>query len=374
MKTHPYAAVVLAGGLSSRMEQFKPLLPLGEATVADHAIAAFCDAGTDVFLVTGYRREDIAAGIKNRDINIVHNPDYEKGMFTSVQAGVRVLNSGYRSFFINPVDIPLVKPATVKKLLAVAAERPENIIYPAFAGKRGHPTLIPAALIPGILVWDKDGGLKAFLESHEDLALEVPVADSNILLDVDTAEDYEILKERSRRPEIPTDEECGEILNTICRVAPDRIKHCQRVTEAAAEICRAFTMAGVTADISLVYAAAMLHDIGKGQKKHDIAGGELLREMGFGEVGNIVAVHSDLAGGDTSLSLEAKIVYIADKLIEGERPVSLEERYRSSRQRFAVTPEIETAIAGRLKVAREVKLEMEKRLGVRLGTIISGLF
>ena len=78
----------------------------------------------------------------------------------------------------------------------------------------------------------------------------------------------------------------------------------------------------------------MLHDIAKGQRKHDIAGGKILRELGFGKVGDIVAVHSDLAGGNTRLSLETKIVYLADKLVEGERLVSLEERYRSSRQRF----------------------------------------
>ena len=36
-----YAAVILAGGLSTRMEQFKPLLPLGDKTVVDHIIGTF---------------------------------------------------------------------------------------------------------------------------------------------------------------------------------------------------------------------------------------------------------------------------------------------------------------------------------------------
>jgi molybdenum cofactor cytidylyltransferase len=190
-----YAAIVLAGGLSTRMKNFKPLLPLGDATVTDHVIDTFLNAGVDVFLVAGYRHDDIAAGIKKRDITIVYNPDYEKGMFSSIQAGIRRLPPVYRGFFILPVDIPLVRPETIKQMLNVAVKNPECIIYPVFEGKRGHPPLVPTALASAILRWGKGGGLKAVLKSHEKLAREVPVADSNILFDIDTPEDYKALLE-----------------------------------------------------------------------------------------------------------------------------------------------------------------------------------
>ena len=191
-----YAAIVLAGGLSTRMMDFKPLLPLGDETITDHVIAIFLKNKVDVFLVAGYCHEDLAAGIKNRNITIVFNPDYEKGMFSSIQAGVRRLPPGYQAFFILPVDIPLVRPETIRQLLNTAAENPNRIIYPVFEGKRGHPPRIPVALSPDILGWKKGGGLKAVLKSHEKMALEVPVTDSNILFDIDTPEDYKELLER----------------------------------------------------------------------------------------------------------------------------------------------------------------------------------
>jgi molybdenum cofactor cytidylyltransferase len=200
-----YAAIVLAGGLSTRMKQFKPLLPLGGATITDRVIDLFLNEGVGVFLVAGYRRDDIAAGIKKRDITIVYNPDYEHGMFSSIQAGVRRLKSKYQGFFILPVDIPLVRPATVRRLITVASENPDNIIYPVFGGERGHPPLIPSALAPAILGWEKGGGLKAVLKSHEKLAREVPVADSFILFDIDTPEDYAALLECLKHYEVPTD-------------------------------------------------------------------------------------------------------------------------------------------------------------------------
>jgi len=191
-----YAAIILAGGLSTRMKCFKPLLPLGDATVTDRVTGAFLSAGVAVFLVAGYRHDDIAAGIKQQDITIVYNPDFAKGMFSSIQAGVRRLGSRYRAFFVNPVDIPLVRPSTLKRLMDAAAQNPENIIYPVFAGKRGHPPLIPVNIVPFILGWEKSGGLKAVLRSQEKLALEVPVPDSFILFDIDTPEDYAALLER----------------------------------------------------------------------------------------------------------------------------------------------------------------------------------
>jgi molybdenum cofactor cytidylyltransferase len=367
-----YAAVVLAAGLSTRMKQFKPLLPLGEATLTDHVIATFLSAGVDVFLVVGYRRDKITAGIKKRDIDIVYNPNYEQGMFSSIQAGVRRLQPVHRAFFILPVDIPLVRTATIGRLMEAARENPDKIVYPVFGGKRGHPPLIPSNLVPAILAWRKNGGLKAVLEIREKSALEVPVADGNILFDIDTPQDYQRLLERYRRYEVPTDEECHEILNIICKVTPDRVRHGLKVSGVAVAIGRALRASGSHIDMEIVRISALLHDVAKGQPKHDIAGGKILREMGFAKVGDIVGVHSDLAGGNVRLPLEAKIVYLADKFVEGERLVSLEERYRSSRERFGLTPEIGAAIAGRLKVAQSVKQEVEKLLGFPMEKVISG--
>jgi molybdenum cofactor cytidylyltransferase len=136
-------------------------------------------------------------------------------------------------------------------------------------------------------------------------------------------------------------------------------------------IARALQATGVSVDADLVRSAAILHDIGKGQPKHDIAGDRALREMGFGRVGDVVAVHTDLAGGDTGLPLESKIVYLADKLVAGDKLVSLEERYSAAGRRFR-TSGAEAAIAARLEIARRVKKELDGLLGRPLEEIVSG--
>jgi len=120
-------------------------------------------------------------------------------MFSSVQAGIRRLNAEYEAFFISPVDIPLVSPATIRRLTEAGEENPGKIVYPVFGEKRGHPPLIPAALAPAILGWEKGGGLKAVLKSKESLAREITVPDSFILFDIDTPEDYAALLERFKQ-------------------------------------------------------------------------------------------------------------------------------------------------------------------------------
>ena len=198
MNDNRFAAIILAAGLSTRMKEFKPLLPLGNATVIEHAISSLKSTGIDVLLVTGHRQEELKAVVKRYKVTTVYNPDYEKGMFTSVQAGVQKLGKRYQAFFLLPADIPMVKSATIQQIMASAENAPDRIIYPVYNGKRGHPPLIPASMAPGILTWKQEGGLKTFLRSHDEMAENLAVDDSFILFDIDTPEDYQRLLEYHR--------------------------------------------------------------------------------------------------------------------------------------------------------------------------------
>ena len=365
-----YAAIILAAGFSSRMQQFKPLLAVGEETITDRVISIFLQNRIEVFLVVGWQKNEVRAGINNLNIMVVENPDYRQGMFTSIQAGLRHLNPGLEAFFIMPVDIPLVRPSTIKRLLNSAKEHPDKIIYPVFGKLRGHPPLIPSGMIPTIMQWKKPGGLKAILDLHEEIALEVKVPDSNVLLDIDTPEDYKILLERFQHYAVPSVEECEVILSDVCAVTPEVRRHCTQVSKVACAIGEALLQSGKNPDLEVIRAAAMLHDIAKGQMEHDSVGGQMLREMGFSKIGDIVAMHTDLPKGNIDLSLESKLVYLADKLVKGETLVSIEERFQSSNHLFGLIPEIASNISRRNSDALNIKHEIEHLLGSSLETVI----
>ncbi|MDF2840738.1 MAG: mobA 1, partial [Clostridia bacterium] len=86
------AAIVLAAGYSSRMGELKPLLPLGDKTVIEKVIDAFRKAGIDdVRVVVGYEAQRLMPLLEKRKVQIIQNIEFEKGMFSSVQAGIKSL-------------------------------------------------------------------------------------------------------------------------------------------------------------------------------------------------------------------------------------------------------------------------------------------
>jgi molybdenum cofactor cytidylyltransferase len=64
------------------------------------------------------------------------------------------------------------------------------------AGKKGHPVLFRDTVIPEILALPDDAILRDYIQAKGFTTIEVK--DNGILLDLDTPEDYETLRARSR--------------------------------------------------------------------------------------------------------------------------------------------------------------------------------
>jgi CTP:molybdopterin cytidylyltransferase MocA len=190
------SAIVLAAGRSRRMGRFKPLMALGGRTVLQRVLDLFAEAGiTDVIIVTGYRSEDVRAAVASPTVRCVDNVRYDQGMFSSLLAGIRFLSSYCRRFFVLPVDIPLVSVTTLGELILAHDRHPDcRIVYPVCDGRRGHPPLIDTCLVPEILQWDGQDGLRGFLGLREASALDVRVDDEAVLLDLDTLSDHRRLE------------------------------------------------------------------------------------------------------------------------------------------------------------------------------------
>ena len=195
IRINPYvkavSAIILAGGYSMRMKQFKPLLPLGDSTIIEKTINLFRNSGVnDITVVIGFRANDLKIVLDSIGVKWVYNQDYQQGMYSSVVAGVNSLPAYMKGFFLLPADMPLVKKETIEKMLRVYNSTEYDIIYPTYKGRRGHPPLISASLFPAIKDWDGCGGLRALLSQYQNGATQVDVTDQDILTDMDTPEDY----------------------------------------------------------------------------------------------------------------------------------------------------------------------------------------
>jgi len=154
--------------------------------------------------------------------------------------------------------------------------------------------------------------------------------------------------------------------------SPERIAHSLAVTELAAAIGRELIARGCALDMALIEAAAILHDILKGQPAHDHAGGEMLRSLGYPDVAAIVEVHTRLGGRTPALDepiSEAEVVYIADKSYRRTTRVSIEERYGIWRNTWKDNPARLASLTNGENRAKTVRARIEKALGRPLGEV-----
>jgi CTP:molybdopterin cytidylyltransferase MocA len=188
------------------MEEFKPLIRIGGKSFVEHAIALFRTAGIeDIVTVVGHRAQTLLPVVQAAASRGVVNANYTDGMYSSVQTGVKALKHRCEAFFLLPVDVPLVLPATIRQL-AAAFDRHSAppVCYPMFQSKRGHPPLINSHLMDALLSYGGRGGLREFLRGYEHQAIFIPVKDPFIWLDADTPQDLSRLKQMiyDRRVEI----------------------------------------------------------------------------------------------------------------------------------------------------------------------------
>jgi molybdenum cofactor cytidylyltransferase len=96
-------------------------------------------------------------------------------------------------FLVAPADIPWLDPAIVDQLLAAFAASPVKIVVPTYAGRRGHPIVVPWSLAEDVLLLAEDESLKTIVERHTIQTLE---CNATILGDLDTPEDYTVARQR----------------------------------------------------------------------------------------------------------------------------------------------------------------------------------
>jgi putative nucleotidyltransferase with HDIG domain len=355
-------AIVLAAGFSSRMGAFKPLLPFGERTLIDHVVTSLRAAGVRrIRVVTGFNAEALAPELVRLGVARVHNPGYAKGMFSSVKAGVASLPPDADGFLLAPVDMPLIRPSTIARVVSAAASRDSAVVYPTFRGERGHPPLVRRSLFAEILASDGEGGLRALLARHPDEAGEVAVFDRGCLTDMDHPGDYRALAAAFAGHREPDAEECESMLDAAATPIATR-RHCRAVAALAMALARRLQAAGEAIDPDLARAAALVHDIAKGRRRHAEAGATLLRAFGFPEVAGPVARHMSFAFDSGRLD-ETAIVYLADKLVKGEARVSLKQRFAAALERFGDDPASLAGVRRRLVSAEAIAKALEARIG-----------
>jgi probable phosphoglycerate mutase len=170
------------------------------------------------------------------------------------------------------------------------------------------------------------------------------------------------------RYDIPSADECRALMIRHS-VSQKVIDHCLAVADLAGQMANAMNAAGCRLDIELTVSAARVHDLAKGCPRHAAEGARILREMEFSRVADIVAVHMDHTVERGAPVTEAEVVFLADKWIQDDRKVGMEERFQAKLLKYGADSEACREIRRRLGNA----IEAQKRIEAIMGCAINEL-
>ena len=188
--------LILSAGLSRRMERFKPLLSYkGKSFIQKIALKlnSVCDK---IIVVTGYKANEVEEDINQLNINskieFVINPEFEKGMFTSLQAGLRKADNCDWILY-HFVDQPGL-PEVFYKRFVEQIDDEHNWIQPKIKEQNGHPILIRRNLFQIILDAPLNSNLRKISNDPMVKKKFWECGYTEIFQDIDTEEDYSKLK------------------------------------------------------------------------------------------------------------------------------------------------------------------------------------
>jgi len=189
--------VILAGGASSRMGSPKALLAddRGQPFVV-RLVHAMAEAGLpDLVVVSGYEHESIVTALSAPSVpavTVVRNQDPSRGQLSSLWTAMdEVCGPETEAMVVMLVDVPLVAPATIRTIVDAWRISRAPIVRPAVGPRRGHPVVFDRSLFEELRRAPLDVGARTVVRAHASDILDVPVADTGCLTDIDTPEDYE---------------------------------------------------------------------------------------------------------------------------------------------------------------------------------------
>jgi molybdenum cofactor cytidylyltransferase len=189
-------AIVLAAGLSRRMGKPKLLLSLNEKPLFRYPLELAIRNGlSPICLIGGQHIEIFQMGTADLSgIEYVANPDYEKGMSSSLKMGIEKLKDRTDAALICLADQPFVPDLVIKSIIA-ESKKGARIVRPHYQGTAGHPILIDKSLYHEFLQLEGDQGGKAITKKYKNDTSILFFEEESWGMDIDTPENYQKCKQ-----------------------------------------------------------------------------------------------------------------------------------------------------------------------------------
>ena len=176
-------AIVLAAGESTRFGTCKQLAIIDGKPLLQHVLDNLRSSTiSDIIVVLGACEREIRDAVDFGAAQVIVNADYKEGISTSIQAGLRVIETNAAMFVLG--DQPFVAPRTLDKLADEYRRTRAKAVIPTHDGVRGNPVIIDRSLFAEMMAVRGDVGFRAVLGNHP--VTNLAVDDRGVVTDIDT--------------------------------------------------------------------------------------------------------------------------------------------------------------------------------------------
>jgi len=195
------AIILLAAGESSRMGQPKQLLQVRGKTLLRHAAEEALDSLLGpLVVVLGAFEEKMVAALEGITYDRLNNDHWQEGMGTSISTGIQHVQLTYpdcRGAIVMLCDQPYVDAFLLEKLVHTYHRSHKPIIASAYKGTLGVPAYFHHSYFDLLAKLEGKTGARKLIQAHSQDAGAVSFPLGGI--DVDTPEDYTMLKDKIAR-------------------------------------------------------------------------------------------------------------------------------------------------------------------------------
>lgn len=195
------AGILLAAGTSSRMGANKLFLELEGETLLRRAARRALEGGlSPLVVVLGHEAERARTELAGLPLSVVLNPDYERGITTSIAVGLAAVPEQARAAVVLLADMPFVTPGMIAALVARYRTAGARLVLSDYQGVSAPPILYERSLFDELAALSGGSCGQRVVKRHRHEA-EVLAWPASALADLDVREDYERLREVSLAPE-----------------------------------------------------------------------------------------------------------------------------------------------------------------------------
>ena len=356
--------LIVAAGLSSRMNDFKPLMKIDGKPLILNTINSLRQSNIeDITVVVGHRKDDLKDLLKNENVNIVFNENYKTtSMYDSFKLGLKEIYNKCDALVFLPGDVGFTSKYTVDLLMKEISKNEKKIIYPTYENEIGHPPIISSKCFEYLLNYDGNEGLKGGMKHFYQESMKISTPDKFILFDIDYKEDFNKVKNSYENREYLSYEEALYLLNYFD--LPNHIvRHCQMVEKIAVDLSETINKYENCIDVNLIKSAALLHDIKRLEKEHAKKGAKLLSDLGYHKISSLVKNHMKLESHMEDEINEMSILYFADKLVIEDKFTSIENRFEEKFKEYALDENAKKNILKKYNTTLKIKSNLISIIG-----------